>query len=502
MNAKMANRLSLWRSPESLDASESGAASRSAVWTAAANKTAHTLALFIMLGIVPYLLPGLRRYRVFLPSSIWPVSVHQSQAQEQLPAEVSPGWISGRVPNNSSSAGQINSVPGQIEDPSGHALDHFFQALSKAEAGPSVVRVCHYGDSPITNDGITSTVRRQLQLRFGDAGHGFILIDKPWGWYEHAGVTHEASRGWASDPMFIARGDHLYGLGGVSFTASSPGTSAAFGSATEGDVGRLVSSFDVYYLAQPGGGDFDIDVDGSPERRVSTARDVVVSGFARVQIPQGAHRLTVSATGNGEVRLFGVVLESGPGGVEYDSLGVNGAFVGLLANYMDGEHWMEQLRHRNPDLVILNYGTNESQFDRLPMEQYQRDTREVIRRIRAALPDASIMLVAPMDRGARGEGGQIVTRPTIPRLVNYQRAISAETGCAFFDTYTAMGGEGTVARWCEARPKLMGGDYTHPTAKGAEIVGTLTYNAIIHGYDDYRSTHGPTQKARQLAEAR
>src|SRR5262249_31565747 len=274
-------------------------------------------------------------------------------------------------------------------------------------------------------------------------------------------------------------GDHLYGLGGVSFTGAAAGTNATFGTATEGDVGRQVSSFDIYYLAQPGGGDFDIAVDGSPVRSVSTAMDVARSRFARVQAPRGPHTLTIRAAGNGEVRLFGVVLESGPSGVQYDSLGVNGAFVGLLANYMDGEHWAEQIAHRNPDLVILNYGTNESQFERLPMDQYHRDTVEVIRRVRAALPHASIMLVAPMDRGARGEGGRILTRPPIPRLVSHQRAIAAETGCAFFDTYTAMGGDGTVARWCDARPKLMGGDYTHPTARGAEIVGNLIYNAII-----------------------
>src|SRR5262249_15566482 len=262
----------------------------------------------------------------------------------------------------------------------------------------------------------------------------------------------------------------LYGLGGVSFTATS--ASATFGTAKVGDVGGQVSSFDIYYLAQPGGGDFDIEVDCQSVRSVSTALDGIASGFAPAEGPPWTHNLRISTAGNGEVRVFGVVLESGPSGVEYDSLGVNGAFVGLLANYMDGEHWAEQLRHRNPDLVILNYGTNESQFDRLPMDQYTRDTKEVIRRVRTALPNSSIMLLAPMDRGTR-DGGRIVTRPTIPRLVSYQREIAAATGCAFFDTYTAMGGEGTVARWCEARPKLMGGDFTHPTARGAEIVGTL-----------------------------
>jgi lysophospholipase L1-like esterase len=457
----------------------------------AAGKTGQTLAVFVILALIPYLVPGLRRYRVFLPAGL-----PAERSGDQVPGanpfdQVAETGAPGTVSDTSRASGPLNPgrpsiTPGQIEDPSGHALDHFFEALSKAKAGHGIARVCHYGDSPITNDGITSTVRKQLQLRFGDAGHGFILIDKPWGWYEHAAVTHDASRGWASDPMFIARGDHMYGLGGVSFTTERAGTSATFGTAAEGEIGKQVSSFDIYYLAQPGGGEFDIAVDGSLVRRVSTARDVVVSEFAGVQVPRGAHTLSISATGNGEIRLFGVALESGPAGVEYDSLGVNGAFVGLLANYMDTDHWAEQLRHRNPDLVILNYGTNESQVERLPMDQYHRDTVEVIRRIRAALPDASILLVAPMDRGARGQGGQIVTRPTIPRLVNYQRAIAAETGCAFFDTYSAMGGEGTVARWCEARPKLMGGDYTHPTAKGAEVVGNLIYTAITAAYDNYR----------------
>jgi len=154
---------------------------------------------------------------------------------------------------------------------------------------------------------------------------------------------------------------------------------------------------------------------------------------------------------------------------------------------MDEQHWAEQLQHRAPDLVIVNYGTNESQFEKLPMDRYEADTREVIRRIRSALPETSIMFLAPMDRGERGEGGATITRPMIPKLVGYQRRIASEEGCAFFDTFTAMGGEGTVARWSEARPRLMGGDFTHPTAKGAEIVGTLIYNAMMRAYDRYKS---------------
>jgi lysophospholipase L1-like esterase len=196
--------------------------------------------------------------------------------------------------------------------------------------------------------------------------------------------------------------------------------------------------------------------------------------------------MTLKPAGNGEVRIFGVALETDGRGVQYDSLGVNGAFIGLLAHYIDEQHWAEQLRHRRPDLVVIGYGANESQFERLPMDQYEKDTREVIRRIRSALPDVSILFVGPMDRGERGAGGKVVTRPMIKKLIASQRRIAAENECAFFDTFTAMGGEGTVAKWREARPRLMGGDFTHPTAQGSEIVGTLIYDAMMRAYEQYK----------------
>ena len=444
-------------------------------------KTARTVALFALLAALPYATPALSRYRI----------VHLPAVPDLLKPQT--GEANALVEVELQTADRADAVgvkpvmtPGEIEDATGHALDSFFAALLRTETEAGPTRICHYGDSPITNDGITSTVRRKLQLKFGDSGHGFILAAKPWPWYEHAAVAAEASGGWTTDPIFIARGDHLYGLGGATAQATVAGESASFATASQSEVGRAVSSFEIYYLSQPGGGDFDIEVDGASYGRVSTSSDHISSGFHRVEVEEGAHRMTIRTVGNGEVRLFGVTLETDRRGVQYDSLGVNGAFIGLLANYIDEQHWAEQLRHRRPDLVIIGYGANESQFERLPMDQYERDTKEVIRRVREALPGASIMFVGPMDRGMRGPGGGIITRPMIPRLIAYQRRIAAETGCAFFDTYIAMGGNGTVARWHGSKPKLMGGDLTHPTAQGAETVGTLIYDAIIRAYEEYK----------------
>ena len=46
----------------------------------------------------------------------------------------------------------------------------------------------------------------------------------------------------------------------------------------------------------------------------------------------------------------------------YHSLGINGANVTLLSRSFNGPHWTAELRHYKPDLVIINYGTNESGF--------------------------------------------------------------------------------------------------------------------------------------------
>ncbi len=377
------------------------------------------------------------------------------------------------------------SRPSEIEDASGRALQHFLAALRQTETGDHITRISHYGDSPITGDMITSTVRRKLQLRFGDAGHGFILAGKPWNWYSHIGVNLAVS-GWQSEPMFIGKGDHRFGLGGATFTTRAAGSTASFSTFKDGEVGQSVSTFEIYFLAQPGGGAFDVEVDGKAQDRVTTASNDTRSGFQRANVIPGAHSLTLRTIGNGEVRLFGVVLESGARGVQYDSLGVNGAFVGLLNRYQDEATWAQQLRQRNPDLVILAYGANESEYENWPMDEYEKDTREVVRRIRAALPNASILFVGPMDRGKRGAGAAIITRPTIPKLIEAQRRLAAETGCAFFDTFTAMGGDGTVARWYEAKPKLMTSDFTHPTWQGSEIVGTLLHDALLRAYEKGR----------------
>ena len=466
------------------------------------SKPAQTILFVFIFASLPLFIPGLGKmlgmkdqpYGDMLPDPRELITFKSTGSSDSSIPGGSPATLEETFSATGADAPVIVGSEHPIEDPA-KALDAFYAQLARTdtrEAG-AITRITHYGDSPITNDGITSTVRRLLQTRFGDAGHGFILMDRPWAWYGHDAITFTSGGGWDDEPMGPASSAGEFGLGGVSFRASGPGKYARFAPATTGETGKNFSRMEVYYLQEPSGGQFNVIVNNEEAHTVSTSGDASVSGFHEIKAPRaGANTFEVKSAG-GTVELFGAVLENDGPGVVYDSLGVNGAYAGLLVTAMNENHWAEQLRHRNPSLVVINYGTNESQYaSPEQMQRYEKDLREVIRRVRVALPNVSIMVVSPMDRGKRVPGGKIITMPSIPLIVEMQRRVALEERCAFFNTFKAMGGEGTMAKWAAGKGKnhLVGGDLTHPTAEGSEIVGSLIYEAINDGYTKFKARAG------------
>ncbi|HXD32417.1 MAG TPA: GDSL-type esterase/lipase family protein [Pyrinomonadaceae bacterium] len=458
-------------------------------------KPAQTIAFVLLFAAVPLLVPRLRtginlrgeNYREMLPQIRELVTFKTNQGSGST---IVPG---ATVVESEPQPEQIDPTDpceaGLIDDPN-RVMDKFYASLVATDGrkNNAITRITHYGDSPITNDGITGTARRLLQQRFGDAGHGFMLIDRPWAWYGHQSISFTSGGGWTSDSFMNPRvNDGAFGLGGVTFRADGAGKYARYATVSDGDTGRNFSRLEIYYLQKPGGGSFSVSVNGSEVDSFSTDGDGPRSGFALSKAPSaGANNFEVR-TVNGNVRLFGAVLENDGPGVVYDSLGVNGAYAGLLKTVMNEQHWAEQLQHRQPNLVILNYGTNESEYASADqMARYDRDLREVVRRVQGALPAVPILIISPMDRGKRAGGGKVVTLESIPKIVAMQHQVAAETGCAFFNMFEAMGGQGTMARWHAGKKHLVGADLTHPNAEGAETVGVLIYQALIDGYSNYQ----------------
>lgn len=382
-------------------------------------------------------------------------------------------------------------------------LDSFYAALTLSDLGyaSALTRVGHWGDSVIGNDGITSAVRRRMQARFGDGGHGWHAIERYDASYRHQGVVFEQLGNTRWQVCGVRRrcmDDRHYGYGGV--TAWSSGRARSrIASARKGPVGHAISRVELWYAAQPGGGVLELAVDGQAQR-IDTSQagepgepvTALTDAWLTIELADGAHELELRAAGGGPVRAYGVVLERSGPGVVWDGMALIGSFTNRLAD-QDPDHFAAQLARRDLDLVVLSFGGNDMTRERSDlghsMRAYVRDYEALLARFREAEPDLACLIVGPVDHGER-VGGRVVSREISARMSEAQREVARAHGCAYFDTLTAMGGSGSVARWRSR--SLMSPDLAHPSPRGHRILGAMIYAALMRGYQDYR--------ARQLGQ--
>lgn len=405
-------------------------------------------------------------------------------AQETVKAIIPPALDEGKA-----------SIP--IDDPTGKALDHFFSKLVAAErkdAG-AAVRIVYFGDSIVASDFITGKLRRLYQSRFGDAGHGYALVANAFpGWF-HIDVARKASSQWKTSRCIGPYAeDGLYGLGCVSFTSRKADEWFSMGTADREEWGRNVSRFELEYLEQPDGGDVKLILDGKDHGELSTKGDAIKLKYHTVDVPDGPHTLEVRTTTDRPTRLFGMRMERDVPGVSLSALGITGARARFL-DKQDDAHFAEVLKGSKADLVVLAFGTNEvtdgrmafdekGQLSKDPMGDYKKALKAVMEQVRAALPDASVMLVGPPDMASKNaEEGH--SKPMVPVIAGLQLEVAHELGWAFFNQHKAMGGSGSMWSWVQSG--LGNSDMIHPTGSGGNVLGKAQYLAMMEAYERYKA---------------
>ncbi|HSI83081.1 MAG: GYF domain-containing protein [Candidatus Methylacidiphilales bacterium] len=368
-----------------------------------------------------------------------------------------------------------------IEDPTG-SLNSFLDSLTRTQQGKegAVTRILHYGDSIVVMDYITGQMRERMRTLFGDSGTGYMLLHRPSASYQRLDVGWKSGGGWKIDSIMEVKpkpGD--YSLGGFAFDGE-PGAFAEYSLKKKHDgAADPYSLIEVHYMARPGGGKFDIQVDGKNVATVDTKADDAQARVSRLRVREGAETVRISVA-HGSPRLLGVVLERTRPGIVYDAAGILGARC-LRLKEIRPDLLIAQLKERHPDLIVLNFGANESDDAGRSQAAIEADYSRLLALFRQALPKTSILVMGALDRGDK-TGGKTVTKKNIPTIIMAQRAAALKNGCAFFNTFLAMGGDGTMARWNAMRPRLVSGDLIHPTEPGAAIVGDALYRAVMKSF--------------------
>lgn len=360
----------------------------------------------------------------------------------------------------------------RIIDPSGRALAPFYDALARTARNEGSTRLVFYGGSHTASDLYTGAIRARLQARFGDKGHGFVLPAPPITSYWQQGARVAEGEGWTALAPSAKRTEiDAYGIAGLAFEAHEEAWAQVATDRTS------ASRIEVMYLRQPGGGRFEISIDGV-SRVIDSASEVEEPAIDVVAVPLGEHRVELRALGGGApVRIYGVVFEREGPGIVVDQLAIAGAKARHQLLWEE-RVWLPLLQSRNPDLIAFSYGNNELDDVHLSESEHEAHFVTMLARARRAFPHAACLVIGPSDRQMR-ISGQWTTPRGLPFFVEMQKRVAIAEGCAFFDVLEWQGGPSAVDRWLEADPPLMREDRIHLMESAYRRLGHDLLRALL-----------------------
>ncbi len=364
------------------------------------------------------------------------------------------------------------SIPNRLteyyKDTSSVVLKNFITKLADLKQGRrKKIRIAFLGDSMIEEDFVTLTLRKLLQQEFGGYGIGYLPMSSKLS-CERATANIYASNTWNefnfrsnpnNNPLYIF--GRCFKANGNAFTQIEDKT--------------VPPNLPLHKCFLVGKNDAE--------------KIVMVNGIKHPFAAKEKFNCLVLDSGIGnKVRfemndidnIFGVSLES-PTGITVDNFSFRG-ISGYEFCKMDSA-FLSNISKQHPyDLIIMQYGVNifEKPNDN-NFNWYFKPMKKAISRIKSSFPDANILIVSTADRAFR-YGDDYETATGMPNLISFQEKLAFETNVGFYNTFSSMGGEGSMVRWVESDPPLAYKDYMHPNDRGSEIIGKSIYDAITYEY--------------------
>jgi hypothetical protein len=367
---------------------------------------------------------------------------------------------------------------------SNSVLTAFFEALNSIKKGKKKIRIGYFGDSMIEGDLITQDLRNEMQDKFGGNGVGYVPITSVVSGFRQS-IIHQFN-GWTTHTLIDnVPANHVLGIAGYSFVPvinNDTSSSSSWVKYTAVVQKHLNKFYDAKLLYGKSSSENYVLINNT-QYKLSGTEPV---NELKVENEQGMQSLSAKFKCKSPVDIFGFSMESDSGAfVDNFSFRGNSGFslVKVPQRIYAGTN-----NCLNYDLIILEYGLNVVSPKMTDFSWYERGMLQVINHFKASFPNSSILLISVGDKAYRTDG-TYQTDPSVPLLVQMQKKMAEETGCAFWSLYDAMGGSGSMVKWVEGDTVLANKDYTHFNFRGAHKVGKLLYTKLMSEYSDYNKKH-------------
>lgn len=351
----------------------------------------------------------------------------------------------------------------------------FYAALNDAAVRP--VRIAFVGDSFVEADILTDALRDLLQQRFGGCGVGYVTID-------HVAVAgrktiHQKRSGFSMHSAVDKHFDvSLPDLSGYYFLSQD---AASVELAGNGDYSPRLAKADVsQFLLLSNGTPISLTASTS-EGKMQQFTTSAQSGLQAVIFESPMHNVRWSLSGASGAVCYAVTMD-GKTGVTVDNLSLRGS-TGLTIPAIPHERLVQLDAVRHYDLVILQYGLNVMSRGKRDYTAYRDQVVRMIQHLRAAMPRTAFLVVGIADRGGKLPTGEVGTMPEVTPLLEAQSQAAAMAGAAFWNTFEAMGGQGAMVEFANAKPPLAARDYTHINEEGGQRIARLLFDALTWGYE-------------------
>lgn len=364
----------------------------------------------------------------------------------------------------------------------GKGLDAFYSALDKASQ--QKVRIAFLGDSFIEGDILTGDLRDMLQKKYGGQGVGFTSIDNV---AAHFRKTCRTTNEGFNKHTILDKNNkiELIGLSGQYFTQADSVPHASFELKTLPDIFSTLGNCNQSEFFYKGNGrSFNITA------RVNGSESI---NFQAEATP-GLHKLTATNSQINSIRwhvdegrgavFYGATLENSSPGVFVDNFALRSNTGKRLIDLSEELlRQIDSLRHY--DLIVLQYGLNIVHKRCTDYSTYEDELANIVKKLKHCMPNTAIMIFGMADRCSKGSDGNFHTMNAIKSFIIHQENAAIKSGCSFWNTFEAMGGEDSMEKLVESSPPMANKDYTHINFEGGAYFAKLLYDALVWGKQEY-----------------
>jgi len=371
----------------------------------------------------------------------------------------------------------------QIDISDNELWDIFFQKLNRQWlVGDTVIKIVHFGGSHIQADVWSNRVRQHFQRvsPYNHAGRGILF---PFRVIKSNGspyVKTKHSGKWTGFRNSVTSHESSFGVSGA--TAKLNDSIAKLDIWVNKNHCTNCYIEKLHLLYEDSLDNFCVEFNNDTLSSITSSNTLGVQTFC-LSRPMDSISFSIKRMDSTPslFNLYGLILESNNSGIQYHSVGVNGASV---PSYLRCNYFQDHLNLISPDLVILSIGINDAYEPTFTKEEFMANYDSLIGIIKEVNPNVAILLTTNNDsyykRKEPNERALIVRESMYELAKKHQAAV--------WDMFEIMGGLNSIALW--EKHGLAKKDKIHLTVVGYKLIGDLMFEAMIKAYQTFIEENG------------